>query len=202
MLPWMPTPDGRSTGSGAGMGSRGYFAFLPCGCLAGWINPRVVNELARCRRPGPAAARSVERRRTMKDRKNWGKIAGLVLHILIGGLLIFTGSQKVLGSAPPEVLVKYGLGGQARLIGVGAILTALLLLIPRTSSLGILLTSAFWGGAICIHMAHGEPYLLQAVLLVLSWAGAQLRNPATLSSFSGPPGMTRAGAVESEPALT
>ena len=121
----------------------------------------------------------------MKGRKNWGRIAGLVLHILIGGLLIFTGSQKVLGSVPPEALVKYGLGEQARLIGAGALLTALLLLIPRTSSLGILLVSAFWGGAICIHMAHGEPYLFQAVALVLSWAGAYLRNPAARGNFSG-----------------
>jgi hypothetical protein len=142
-----------------------------------------------------------QRRRAMKERKNWDKIAGLVLHILIGGLLIFTGSQKILGSVPPEALVKYGLGEQALLIGAGALATALLLLIPRTSSLGILLTSSFWGGAICIHMAHGEAYLFQAVLLVLSWAGAYLRNPATLSSFSGLPGMTREVAAESEPAV-
>ena len=121
----------------------------------------------------------------MKERKNWGKIAGLSLHLLIGGLLIFTGSQKILGSVPPEALVRYGLGEQARLIGAGALLTALLLLIPRTSSLGILLVSAFWGGAICIHMAHGEPYLFQAVALVLSWAGAYLRNPAARGNFSG-----------------
>ena len=113
----------------------------------------------------------------MKERKNWGKIVGLVVHLLIGGLLIFTGSQKLLGSVPPEALVRYGLGEQARLIGAGALLSALLLLIPRTSSLGILLASAFWGGAICIHMAHGESYLVQSVLLVLSWAGAYLRNP-------------------------
>ena len=137
----------------------------------------------------------------MKGRKNWGQIAGLVLHVLVGGLLIFTGSQRVLESAPPEALVKYGLAEQARLIGAGALLTALLLLVPRTSSLGILLASSFWGGAICIHMAHGEPYVLQAVLLVLSWAGAYLRNPATLSSFSGPPGTAREVAAESEPAV-
>jgi hypothetical protein len=116
----------------------------------------------------------------MTNRKHWGKSAGLVLHALIGGLLIFTGSQKVLGSVPPEALLSYGLGEQARLIGAGAILTAVLMVIPRTSSLGILLVSAFWGGAICIHMAHGETYVLQAVLLVLSWVGAYLRNPATL----------------------
>ena len=105
----------------------------------------------------------------MKERKNWGKMAGLTLHVLIGGLLIVTGSQKVLGSASPEALVKFGLGGQARLIGAGAILAALLL-IPRTSSLGLLVTSSFWGGAICIHMAHGESYLFQSLVLVLSWA--------------------------------
>ena len=124
----------------------------------------------------------------MKERKNWGKIAGLVLHSLIGGLLIFTGLQKVLGLIPPEALGRYGLGDQARLIGAAAIVSALLLLIPGTSSLGVLLTSSFWGGAICIHMAHGEPYLLQSVMLVLMWAGAYLRNPATLSSFAGPRG--------------
>lgn len=137
----------------------------------------------------------------MNERKNWGKIAGLVLHLLIGGLLIFTGSQKVLGSVPPDALVKYGLGEQARLIGAGAILTALLLLFPRTSSLGLLLASAFWGGAICIHMAHGKPYLIQVVLLVLSWTGAYLRNPATLRSFSGLSGMTRQVTAESEPTV-
>ena len=149
----------------------------------------------------------------MKRRNHRGQIAGLALHILIGGLLIFTGSQKVLGSVPPEALVKYGLGEQARLIGAGAILTALLLLFKRTSSLGLLFTSAFWGGAICIHMAHGEPYFLQTVFLALSWVGAYLRNPATLASFWGSP-LTlpfgpggerrvrgREAAAESEPAV-
>jgi hypothetical protein len=136
----------------------------------------------------------------MKERKNWGKLVGLVLHLLIGGLMIFTGSQKVLGSVPPEALVKYGLSEQMRLIGAGAFLSALLLLILRTSSLGMLLASSFWGGAICIHMAHGEPYIFQAVMLVLTWAGAYLRNPAMLSSFSCPPGMMRE-ATESEPAV-
>ena len=138
----------------------------------------------------------------MKRGNCWARIAGLALHVLIAGLLIVTGSQKVLGSAPPEALVRYGLGDQARLIGAGALLTALLLLVPRTSSLGILLASSFWGGAICIHMAHGEPYVLQAVLLVLSWAGAYLRSPASLSSFSGSRGRTRELAAEPEPAVT
>jgi hypothetical protein len=136
----------------------------------------------------------------MNERKTSGSVAGVLLHLLIGGLLIFTGSQKLFGPVPPEALVKYGLGEHVRLIGAGAVVSALLLLIPRTSSLGILLTSSFWSGAICIHMAHGEPYLFQAAMLFLSWAGAYLRNPAILGSFSDPLGMTRQEAVEPEAA--
>jgi hypothetical protein len=123
----------------------------------------------------------------MKGRTNWRTIAGLVLHVPIGGLLVVTGSQKVFGSVPPEALVRYGLGEQARLIGAGAIVTALLLWIPRTLGPGSLLVSAFWGGAICIHLAHGESYLLQAVLLVLSWAGTCLRSPAPARAAWGRP---------------
>jgi hypothetical protein len=137
----------------------------------------------------------------MIERNNWGRMAGLVLHSLIGALLIFTGSQKVLGLVPAEALAEYGLGEQVRFIGAGALLTGLLLLIPRASSLGTLLASAFWGGAICMHMAHGESYLFQAVVLVLSWAGAYLRNPSTLSSFTRPRGMTPVAAAQSEPAV-
>ena len=137
----------------------------------------------------------------MKKRNNWGKISGLILHLLIAGLLIFTGSQKILGLMPPEALVNYGLGEQARLIGTGAIICALLLLMPRTTLLGVLLTTAFWGGAICIHMAHAEPYIFQTVARLLSWIGALLRNPATISSFSAPSATTQEAAAESEPAV-
>jgi hypothetical protein len=46
----------------------------------------------------------------MRERKNWGRIAGLILHILVGGLMLFTGSEKVLGLVPAQALAKYGLG--------------------------------------------------------------------------------------------
>jgi hypothetical protein len=137
----------------------------------------------------------------MKGRKNRSRTAGLLLHILIGGLMILTGSEKVLGLVPREALARYGLGEQVRLIGAGAILAALLVLMPRTSSLGILLTSAFWGGAICIHMAHGEPYLFPVVMLVLLWVGAYLRKPALLSSFSELPERARAMVANPELAV-
>jgi hypothetical protein len=111
-------------------------------------------------------------------------IAGLVLHILIGGLMILAGSMKVLNLIPSDA-PKHGLGDHMFLIGTGELLTALLLIVPRTSSLGVLLASSFWGGAICIHMAHGESYGLVAGLLMLTWLGALLRSPAMFSSFCG-----------------
>jgi hypothetical protein len=121
-------------------------------------------------------------------------VGGWVLHVGIGGLMILAGTGKVFGFAAPEVveaLQKGGLGEQIRLIGAGELLTAVLLLVPRTSSLGVLLTSGFWGGVICFHMAHGESYLFPSALLVLTWVGAYLRNPATFSSFFRPAAKAR-----------
>jgi hypothetical protein len=98
-------------------------------------------------------------------------------------MLLLAGAAKLLGLFPAEPLEKLGLGGHIRLLGAGELVTAILLLTPRTASLGTLLTSAFWGGTICIHMAHGEPYVFQSVLLLLTWLGAYLRLPAMFSSF-------------------
>jgi hypothetical protein len=117
---------------------------------------------------------------------NWDsrkRVVGLVLHALIGGLMIAVGTPKLLGLAPPEQVERLGLTDSIRLIGAGEIIAGILLLIPRTLSLGILLTSAFWGGAICLHMSRGESYLLQSALLVASWVGAYLRYPAVLGDL-------------------
>ena len=112
-------------------------------------------------------------------------VAGWVQHAVVAGMMIAAGAAKVF-VAPPlvvEGLRRFGLGEQLRLIGVGEMTAALLLLIPRTSALGVLLVSAFWGGVICIHMAHAESYLFPSVMLVVTWVGAYLRNPATLGNL-------------------
>ena len=122
----------------------------------------------------------------MKERKNWGKIAGLVLHILIGGLLILTGSQKVLGLVPPEALVRYGLGEQARLIGAGAILTALLLLIPRTASLGIMLASSFWAAPSVSTWLTASPTSFKRYCSSYRGPGRTCATPQRSAAFPAP----------------
>jgi hypothetical protein len=130
----------------------------------------------------------------MHKSTKWLGIAGLVLHVLIAALMIFAGSVKVF-IAPPalvEGMGKNGLGDQILLIGAGELITAVLLVVPRTASLGVLLTSAFWGGAIVAHMSHAEAYAMQSVLLALTWLGAYLRLPAMFSSFAGARGVPAA----------
>jgi hypothetical protein len=119
----------------------------------------------------------------------YGRIAGLVLHVLIGGLMIFAGVMKLAGMIPPEAAQKMpaGISDHLKLIGGGELVTAILLIMPFTTSLGVLLASGFWGGVICIHMAQGDNFIVPSVFLLLTWLGAYLRNPSVLYSFTTRP---------------
>jgi len=130
----------------------------------------------------------------MNASRHWKTIAGWVLHGLVGGSMLLAGSAKVLGLFPPEQVAKLGLGVPIQVIGAGELVSAILLLVPRTASLGVLLTSGFWGGAICLHLSKGEPFVVQSVFLLLTWVGAHLRVPGTFASF--------AVAAKTEPSIT
>jgi hypothetical protein len=128
----------------------------------------------------------------------YGRIVGLVLHVLLGGLMIFAGVMKLAGMMPPEATQKIpaGIVGHLKLIGGGELVTAILLIVPLTSSMGVLLASGFWGGVICIHMAQGDNFILPSVFLLLTWLGAYLRNPSVLYSFTTRPAIAAAPVTE------
>ena len=119
----------------------------------------------------------------------YARIGGLILHVLLGGLMIFAGAMKLAGMMPPEATQKIpaGIADHMKLIGAGELLTAILLIVPITSSLGVLLASGFWGGVICIHMAQGDDFIAPSVFLLLTWLGAYLRSPNLLYSFTKRP---------------
>lgn len=115
------------------------------------------------------------------------KIAGWLVLGLVGAVMVMAGSGKVFGFAPQEIiegLEQVGLTEEVLLIGIGEVITAVLLLVPRTSSLGVLLASSFWGGAIVTHMSQGESYLVPAAFLVMTWVGSFLRDGRLLDSFN------------------
>ena len=134
----------------------------------------------------------------MKATRNWKMIGGWVLHGLIAGMMILAGSAKVFGLFPPEEVAKLGLSLPIQVIGAGELASAILLLIPRTSSLGLLLTSGFWGGAICLHMSKAQPFVIQSVFLLITWVGGYLRVPGAFGSFTArsQPKKERENAVE------
>jgi hypothetical protein len=111
------------------------------------------------------------------------KVAGYVLNALIAALLLFAGIGKLSGSAPADVvdqLKSFGLGDRVQLLGTGEIITGVLLLVPITAPLGVLMASGFWGGVICIHMAHHQDFLFGSALLALTWLGGYLRGAVPL----------------------
>jgi len=125
------------------------------------------------------------------------EIAGAILTVLPGVLLIFSSAVKLAGvPAVRHEMAAIGFaGGKLMFIAVLEIVSAALLIVPRTRSLGILLVSAYLGGAICAHM-QGADYskaLRPAILLAITWAGTWLRHPQVLWSFQ------RAGSVVNPP---
>jgi hypothetical protein len=107
-----------------------------------------------------------------------------ILTGLLSLLLIASAAAKLLGAEPAvEGFTKFGLGDYIVLIGVGELVSAILFLIPRTNSLGLLLLSAYMGGAIVTHMQHGESFVAQSVILLLVWVAGYLRHPEVLQSF-------------------
>jgi hypothetical protein len=61
------------------------------------------------------------------------------------------------------------------MIGAGELLCVVLLLYSPTLPFGILMVSAYWGGAIAVHMMTQQSYALPAALMLLSWFGYYLR---------------------------
>lgn len=113
------------------------------------------------------------------------KIAAWILVGLLGALFLMSASMKLIGGEQIAAnFAKFGLDGRQILIGTGELIAAILFIIPRTSSLGVLLLSGHMGGAIATHMEHGDSFIFQAVILIILWVANWLRNPEMLGSFS------------------
>lgn len=114
------------------------------------------------------------------------QIIGWTLSGLISALLLFSAFNKLTGSFN-EMMTSFGFtDSEIILIGIGEILATVLFLIPKTSSLGVLLLSAYMGGAIATHMQAAPPaenYVMPSVILVVIWMAAILRVPGVLNSF-------------------
>jgi hypothetical protein len=68
----------------------------------------------------------------------------------------------------------------APVLAVLLLLCAIVYAYPRTSVLGAILVTGFFGGAICLHLRMGEiaspPQLISLLIGVLAWLGLFLRD--------------------------
>jgi hypothetical protein len=113
-------------------------------------------------------------------------ITGNALIYLLGALLI--GSAVVKVTQIPTVLENFRVlgyeGSRLTSIAVLEAVCAALFMLPRTRSLGLLLVSAYLGGAMAVHVAHGQSDAVRpAILLGIIWLAAWLRHPQILWSF-------------------
>jgi hypothetical protein len=60
-----------------------------------------------------------------------------------------------------------------------AIVCGALLLVPFTRKIGILMSTAYWGGAIVAHMTYDDSIVMPASFLALLWIGVFLYHVAT-----------------------
>jgi len=100
----------------------------------------------------------------------------LIPGFLVVALLIASGVLKISGYHPMLLhFVQLGIDGQLPLLGSAEILFALLFLFPSTSKIGLLLLTAYFGGAMAIEL----PYHMMAgpmIPLVLVWVAAFIRQ--------------------------
>ena len=110
---------------------------------------------------------------------------GNVLTYFVGILLFVSAGLKF---AVPKVIEQMGLigfsGGRLHFIAVLECISAALFVNPKTRSFGLLMVSAYLGGAIAAHMGHGQLGFQPAIILALFWLATWLRAPETFSAKS------------------
>jgi hypothetical protein len=114
-------------------------------------------------------------------------IAGNVLMLVSGLGLVLTSASKFFGV--PAVVHQMALegitGDKLVLVATLELLSTLLFLYPKTRSIGLMVLSAFLGGAIATHVRMGAfaAAVPAVAFLTLAWLGAFLRYPEALWSF-------------------
>ena len=96
------------------------------------------------------------------------------LFVLTSGLnLIFIRSADL-----RESFAKFGYPESTMTgVGVAALVSSALYLIPRTSPWGVILLTGYLGGAVATHVRIGDPtFVAPAVFGILAWVGLYLRD--------------------------
>ncbi|MBC8140484.1 MAG: DoxX family protein [Armatimonadetes bacterium] len=100
-------------------------------------------------------------------------LSGLsALLFLSSGINVFTKSPMVM-----EGMTHLGYPASATpIIGIAALVSAILYAVPRTAVLGAILLTGYLGGAVASHLRVGDPPVGAVIFGVLVWGGLYLRD--------------------------
>ncbi|HIE96954.1 MAG TPA: hypothetical protein EYG03_19565 [Planctomycetes bacterium] len=102
------------------------------------------------------------------------RVAGRYMVRTVALVLILAGGLKLAGLGAEDMvegLKKAQLIQHLTLISVTAVVCGSLLLIPGTRTLGLLMSSAYWGGAIVAHLTYNDSVVMPAGFLAVLWIG-------------------------------
>jgi hypothetical protein len=111
---------------------------------------------------------------------NWQTRAGMIVSGLVTLALLGSGIAKISGApAMVDGLVHAGIPQAAILpIAILELSCLVLYLIPRTTVLGTLLLTGYFGGAAVTHIIGRENFVPPLAIGLMIWIGAWLRIPA------------------------
>ncbi len=105
---------------------------------------------------------------------------------IVSNILIFLPSIALLASSftkfahVPAIVAQMTAvgfsGSRLMVVAVLELASAVVFLVPKTRPFGLLLISAYLGGAIAAQLGHGLPPAPPAVLLALIWTGTWLKK--------------------------
>ena len=120
---------------------------------------------------------------------NSGKLvwAGRVINWLCVGFVLVDALMKVaLNHYHIEGTTQLGWSEDAvRPLGLILLGATILYLVPRSSVIGLILLTGYFGGAVATMARIGEPFYFPVVLCVLIWIGSFIRNQKIRSLFQG-----------------
>lgn len=101
-------------------------------------------------------------------------LSGLIGFIFVGSAMSkFFGGEDAI-----QMAQDIGLNAtNFKIIGLIEFVSVILFLIPRTGVLGTLLLAAYMGGAIAVHLTHGQSVIAPAFIEVIVWSVAAIRFP-------------------------
>lgn len=115
------------------------------------------------------------------------RLIGNGLIAAASAVLVFSGSLKLAHVAPvvDEMASLHLAGWKLNLVASLEIGCGLLFAVRPARSIGLLLTSAYLGAAICAHVQSDQYFAVMPTLAVLGccWLGTALRHPQMLWSF-------------------